>query len=133
LIDTNKLKDVKRSTIAIGLGEENKFPSVILGTGFFVSSDALIVSAAHVFEECITAQRHFDKTYGKKLGVVAGVVYTTGLNFHAFSVRIGKITINKLKGYDLGYVGPQDFDIAVAQLEGEDLNPWHSSIFTRQK
>jgi hypothetical protein len=123
LIDTDKLKDVKASTIAIGLGEENKFPSYVLGTGFFVSSDALIMSAAHVFEDCTTAQQYLENRNGKKLGVVAGIAYTSSLKFSSYSLRIGKITKNKLKDYDLGYVGPQDFDIAVAQLEGEGSRP----------
>jgi hypothetical protein len=98
LIDTNKLKDVKASTIAIGLGEENKFPSYVLGTGFFVSSDALIMSAAHVFEECTTVQQYLENRNGKKLGVVAGIAYTSSLKFRSYTLRIRKITKTKLKG-----------------------------------
>lgn len=123
MIDTDKLRNIKRSTIAIGLAEYGQFPSFILGTGFFVSSDALIMSAAHVFEECVTAQQYFNKTYDKKLGVVAALVYTTEKEVSAFSVRIGKVTKLTIKHYQLGYVGPMDFDIAVAQLEHEGSKP----------
>jgi Trypsin-like peptidase domain len=123
LIDANKLKNVKRSTVTIGLAEHDKFPLVVLGTGFFVSSDALIMSAGHVLEECLKAKQHFRERYGKDLGLVASFAYTSKLERHIISVRIRKMTTLKMKHYDLDYVGPLDFDISVAQLEEEKSKP----------
>lgn len=123
MVDTNKLEKVKQSTIAIDLAEENKFPRYILGTGFFVSSDASIMSAAHVFVGCAEAQQYRYEKYGEKLGIVAGIAFVEGGKFRTFSVRIGKQTMSKIRSYDLGYMGPQDFDVAVAKLEEEGSKP----------
>lgn len=123
MIDAGKLSNVKRSTIAIGLAEHDQFPIVILGTGFFVSSDALIMSAAHVFEECIKAQKYFREIRGRNLGVVASFAYTSKQEQHIFSTRIAKVTKLTMKHYDLGYVGPLDFDIGIAQLEEKKSKP----------
>jgi hypothetical protein len=123
LIDTDKLKNVKRSTITIGLAERDQYPKVVLGTGFFVSSDALIMTATHVLEECYKAKQHILEKYGKDLGLVASFAYSTKLERHILSVRIGKVTSLKIRGYDLGYVGPLDYDISITQLEGKGSKP----------
>jgi hypothetical protein len=73
------------------------------------------MSAAHVLEECMKAKQFLQGRLGKDLDVVASFAYNSRLERHISSVRIGKITILKMKGYDLGYVGPLDFDISVAQ------------------
>ena len=137
MIDADKLKNIKRSTIVIGLAEHNQFPIVVLGTGFFVSSDALIMSAGHVLEECVKAKQHLEKTYGKALDLVASFAYTSKREQHMVSARIGQVRLNKIKRFDLGYVGPIDFDIAVAQLEEKkskplaflDLNPTKAELY----
>lgn len=137
MIYADKLKHVKRSTISIGLAEHDRFPLVVLGTGFFVSSDALIMSAGHVLEECAQAKQYFHKTHGKDLDVVASFAYTSKQEQHILSPRIGEARLLKMKRYDLGYVGPLDFDISIAQLEEKkskplaflDLNPTKKDLY----
>lgn len=88
-----------------------------------MSSDALIMSAAHVFEGCTAYQQWLYKEHAKRYGVVASLAYTTSQHVNITSVRIGKVTTLKTRRFDAGYVGALNFDVAVAKLEGEGSKP----------
>jgi len=55
------IRDVKRSTVAIGLANSNLEIVSIVGTGFIVDSSGIIITAGHVFDDCKTSQLYYSR------------------------------------------------------------------------
>lgn len=118
MVNTDFLKRVKASTVAIGLAnKDTKEVISTFGTGFFIG-DKYIVSSAHVFSQCLNYNSQYkDKNNGLEGVYSAFSITRRGKQLDLDTYRISEsIRLPPVKEVD-GFNGSIDLDIGLGKLD----------------
>lgn len=118
-----KIDELKDSVIAIGIAtyhENTLEPRFFSGTGFFISPDGLILTAAHVVK---TINSLLNDEKDKKV-----IFYISSKNddltWYILPVEFGMIISTQIPDTTLVYAAPHDLDIGFLKIKAKDPVPY---------
>jgi len=113
---------LKSATVGIGLREEGKpAPVLVSGTGFIIDPEGFVITASHVITELERIAKSHNLQNKNKLKLAAFIVENEGKWVKIVSINL-PIRVRMDPILSKGYLGPKNYDLSMARMEGKDFN-----------
>src|SRR3972149_4421331 len=123
-MDPQLVSKIKSSTVAIGLRDGNNVnPYTIFGTGFIVNPEGYVITAAHVFQDCLKKCEELHKE-NDKINMSIILLQSKGNNTDITLMNFDKgISIDMGSSLALGTMSETDIAILRPVEEQQNLTP----------